>query len=136
REAFHHFYEQTIFLLQFRFLTFSFFVSVSSWLLECISLYLVIQSFSLAVSFLASILTFSLGTIAGAVCMIPGGIGAAEGSLAGLLVYFGVGGSLAVTISLIIRFVTLWFGVILGMIVFIFNRKSLALGKTTKQADN
>ena len=136
REAFHHFYEQTIFLLQFRFLTFSFFVSVASWLLECISLYLVIQAFSLDVSFLASILTFSLGTIAGALSMIPGGIGAAEGSLAGLLVYFGVDGSLAVTISLIIRFVTLWFGVILGMIVFIFNRKSLALGKTSKQAEN
>lgn len=129
RDSFHHFYKQTMFLLQFRFLTFSFIVSFLSWLLECVSLYFVIQAFSLDVSFLASILTFSLGTIAGALSMIPGGIGAAEGSITGLLMYFGVGASLAVTISLIIRFVTLWFGVILGMIVFIFNRKSLSLSR-------
>lgn len=129
REPLHHFYEQTIFLMQFRYLTFSFFVSVVSWLLECVSLYFIIQAFLLDVSFLACVLIFSLGTIAGAVSMIPGGIGAAEGSLAGLLVYFGVGGSLAIVISLIIRFVTLWFGVVIGIIVFLFNRKSLMPSK-------
>lgn len=124
-ESLHRFYKQTIFLMQFRFLSFSFMISFAAWLLECLSLYLVIRAFGLDVSVLASILTFSLGTIAGALSMIPGGLGAAEGSLTGLLIYFGVGGSLAVTISLIIRFVTLWFGVILGMIVFLFNRKKL-----------
>lgn len=129
RSSFHHFYNQTLFLMQGRFLTFSFLVSFASWSLECVSLYFVIQAFGLDVSLLASILTFSLGTIAGALSMIPGGIGAAEGSLTGLLVYFGVSGSLAVTISLIIRFVTLWFGVILGVIVFLFNRKKLMPAK-------
>lgn len=130
RESVHHFYKQTLFLLQCRFLSFSFLVSVASWFLECVSLYLIVRAFSLDVSLLASILTFSLGTIAGALSMIPGGLGAAESSLAGLLIYFGVSGSLAVTISLIIRFVTLWFGVILGMIVFIFNRKTLTLRRS------
>jgi len=128
----HRFYNQTMFLMQFRFLSFSFLISFASWFLECVSLFLIIKAFGLDVSFLASILTFSLGTIAGALSMIPGGLGAAEGSLTGLLVYFGVGGSLAVTISLIIRFVTLWFGVILGMIVFLFNRKSLTISQTEK----
>lgn len=124
RGSLHHFYHQTLFLMRPRVLSFAFLISFIAWLLECISLYVIILAFSPDVSFLASILTFSLGTLAGALSMIPGGLGAAEASIAGLLMYFGVAGSLAVTISLIIRFVTLWFGVILGIIVFLVKRKS------------
>ncbi|WP_158701634.1 lysylphosphatidylglycerol synthase transmembrane domain-containing protein [Lentibacillus sp. Marseille-P4043] len=124
RNSLHHFYKQTLFLMRLNILSFSFIISVAAWLLECISLYVIITAFSVDVSFIASIFTFSLGTLAGALSMIPGGLGAAEGSITGLLIYFGVAGSLAVTISLIIRFVTLWFGVFLGIIVFLVKRKS------------
>ncbi|MGY0691323.1 lysylphosphatidylglycerol synthase transmembrane domain-containing protein [Virgibacillus sp. FSP13] len=124
RESLHQFYRQTLFFMRFRKLSFAFLVSVMAWLLECVSLYMIIKAASVDVSLVASILTFSLGTIAGALSMIPGGLGAAEGSITGLLIHFGVAGSLAVTISLIIRFVTLWFGVILGIIVFLVKRKS------------
>lgn len=125
RGSLHHFYNQTLFLMRFRVLGFSFIISLVAWLLEAISLFIIIKAFSVDVSFFASMLTFSLGTLAGAISMIPGGLGAAEASITGLLMYFGVTGSLAVTISLIIRFVTLWFGVILGIIAFVVKRKSL-----------
>jgi glycosyltransferase 2 family protein len=117
------FYNQTLLFMRFRYLSFAFMVSFFAWLLECFSLYLIIQAIGVDVSFIASILTFSLGTLAGALSMIPGGLGAAEGSIAGLLIHFGVAGSVAVSISLVIRFVTLWFGVILGIIVFLFKKK-------------
>ncbi|GGK04736.1 TIGR00374 family protein [Lentibacillus kapialis] len=124
RVLLHDFYHQMLFFMQFRILSFSFGISVLAWFLECMSLYVIIQAFGLDVSFVASILTFSLGTFAGALSMIPGGLGVAEGSIAGLLIYFGVASSMAITISLIIRFVTLWFGVILGIIVFILKHKT------------
>lgn len=121
---FTQFYEQTLHLMRFKMLSFAFVISFLAWFLECVSLYVIIYAFGIDVSLLASILTFSLGTLAGALSMIPGGLGAAEGSITGLLMYFGVGGSLAITISLIIRFVTLWFGVLIGFIIFIIFRKT------------
>ncbi|MFC2947535.1 lysylphosphatidylglycerol synthase transmembrane domain-containing protein [Virgibacillus sediminis] len=124
RGSLHHFYQQTLYLMQFRILSFAFVVSVLAWLSECIALFVILGAFNQEVSILASILTFSLGTLAGAVSMIPGGLGAAEGSITGLLIHFGVGGSLAVSISLIVRFVTLWFGVLIGFVVFLFRRKA------------
>jgi len=124
RDPLNLFYKQTLFFMRFKVLSFSFFISAIAWLLECISLYIIIHATGNDISLIASIFTFCLGTIAGALSMIPGGLGAAEGSITGLLIHFGIAGSLAVTISLLIRFVTLWFGVILGMIVFIFKRKT------------
>ncbi|GAB4074283.1 lysylphosphatidylglycerol synthase transmembrane domain-containing protein [Barrientosiimonas marina] len=123
RLGLHRFYRQMRFFMQFRLLSFSFLLSAAAWLLECVSLYVVIQAVGVDISLAASILIFSLGTLAGALSMIPGGLGVAEGSIAGLLVYFGAGGSMAVTISLVIRFVTLWFGVILGVLVFLLTRR-------------
>lgn len=119
RRPLKNFYQQTLFLMRFRYLCPAFAISFVAWLLECVSLYVIIVAFSADVSLLASIFTFSLGTLAGALSMIPGGLGAAEGSITGMLIYFGVGGSLAVTISLLIRFVTLWFGVFIGFLVFL-----------------
>ncbi|SFD86388.1 conserved hypothetical protein [Lentibacillus persicus] len=124
RVSLNDFYRQMLFFMQFRILSFSFGLSVVAWFLECVSLYVIIHALGLDVSFIASILTFSLGTLAGALSMIPGGLGVAEGSITGLLMYFGVAGSMAITVSLIIRFVTLWFGVILGIIVFFVKRKT------------
>ncbi|WP_047984693.1 lysylphosphatidylglycerol synthase transmembrane domain-containing protein [Ornithinibacillus californiensis] len=121
RGSLHTFYEQTLFLMKFRLLSLSFFISVLAWFLECVSLYVLIQAFVDGFSLLASISTFSLGTLAGALSMIPGGLGAAEGSITGLLMYFGIGGTLAITISLIIRLVTLWFGVFIGILVYLWG---------------
>ncbi|GAA0486970.1 lysylphosphatidylglycerol synthase transmembrane domain-containing protein [Salinibacillus aidingensis] len=118
RKSLLNFYQQVYYLLRFPLLSSSFFISFLAWLLECISLYVVVAAFSQEFSLVQSILTFSLGTLAGALSMIPGGLGAAEGSITGLLIYFGITGSLAVSIALIIRFVTLWFGVGIGIIVF------------------
>ncbi|MDC3416699.1 lysylphosphatidylglycerol synthase transmembrane domain-containing protein [Aquibacillus salsiterrae] len=125
RGMFHDFYEHTLQLLQWKKLVYAFVISFVAWLFECLSLFVILQAFDVDMSVVASILTFSLGTIAGAVSMIPGGLGAAEGSITGLLIYFGVEANLAVTISLLIRFVTLWFGVVLGIIIFVLTRKRL-----------
>jgi uncharacterized membrane protein YbhN (UPF0104 family) len=64
-------------------------------------------------------------TLVGSVLLLPGGLGATEGSINGLLVFFGkapwlpvgvISTSVAVAATLMIRFATLWFGVALGFI--------------------
>lgn len=116
-------YDQTLHMFRFRVLGLSFGISVLAWLMECISLYMIFKGFDLNFSFAASIFIFSVGTLAGALSMLPGGLGAFEGSTTGLLIYFGLPHYLAVTISLVIRLVTLWLGVLIGLAVFLKNRR-------------
>jgi uncharacterized protein (TIRG00374 family) len=60
----------------------------------------------------------SISSLVGAASMLPGGLAAADGSLAGLLLVLGVthDASVAAAATLIIRFATLWFGVAVGLI--------------------
>jgi uncharacterized membrane protein YbhN (UPF0104 family) len=59
--------------------------------------------------------------------MLPGGLGVAEGSMWGILVYLGIDKTLAIGATLMIRFGTLWFGVILGLVMLRVNWKYFGL---------
>jgi uncharacterized protein (TIRG00374 family) len=99
-------------------------LAVFAWFLECLSIFFVIQGFGQYISVVLSAFLFSFSTLLGAVSFIPGGLGVAEASLSGFLVIFGLSSSIAVGAALIIRLVTLWFGAILGFLVYlIFNKK-------------
>lgn len=112
-----------------------------AWLGEGIAMYLVLiglgiptgwETFSLAVF----ILSFS--TVIGAVSALPGGLGAAEASIAGMLtLLMNLPKGIAATATLMIRFATLWFGVGLGLVVWAFSHHLLTLSpQTTKQLDS
>ena len=66
------------------------------------------------------ILAFS--TIVGSITALPGGLGAAEASIAGMLVFLaGLDAPQAAAATLLIRLATLWFGVALGLITWTFS---------------
>ena len=111
----HTSYESTYTLLNLKNLLIAVSISIISWFFECIALFFVLKGFGVDVSLLASMFVFSFSTVAGALSMIPGGLGVAEGSMTGLLVMDGVPKTIAVGATLIIRFCTLWFGVIIGV---------------------
>jgi len=68
--------------------------------------------------------------VVGAVSALPGGLGAAEASISGMLILLlGIHADSAAAATLLIRFATLWFGVGLGLIVWIFSRELLGLAK-------
>ncbi|MCL4370392.1 MAG: lysylphosphatidylglycerol synthase domain-containing protein [Chloroflexi bacterium] len=72
-------------------------------------------AFQLGLEVLAAIL--ALATLVGSLSMLPGGLGAAEGSVAVLLVStVGLASDLAVAATLLIRLCTLWFGVSVGLV--------------------
>ena len=97
-------------------------LGMASWFSECVALFLVLIGLGIAPSWhLLVIATFvlSVSSVFGAISFLPGGLGIAEASIAGMLLLlitdpgFDRGDAAAATI--LIRFATLWFSVLLGI---------------------
>ncbi|MDR3667386.1 MAG: lysylphosphatidylglycerol synthase transmembrane domain-containing protein [Ignavibacteriaceae bacterium] len=93
-------------------------VSLFSWFFECLGYYLILRNFpiNLHIPLLWSAFSYCFAIIIGAVSMLPGGLGVTEGSLTFMLVEKGVSNQYAVASTFIIRAVTLWFAVLIGVI--------------------
>lgn len=110
-------------LMKPKVLLFSIFLGVVSWSFECIAFYLVFIGLGYKVSVLSATFVLAFSSIVGAVSMLPGGLGAAEGSIMGLLVkVVGVPANIAAVSTIIIRFCTLWFGVLVGLAALLTRR--------------
>lgn len=90
-------------------------LSAVSWLFECLALYIILGGLGAPVSVRSATFTYAFASLAGAVSMLPGGLGVAEGSLTGLLVGLGVRLPDAAAATLLVRAATLWLAVGLGV---------------------
>ena len=112
-------YESTHRLLNWRILLISTIISFISWGFECLAFYYVLTGLGIEGSpllLLQATFIFAFSTLAGLVSFLPGGLGVSEVSSVGLIVgLVGAGVSLATTATIIIRFCTLWFGVLVGV---------------------
>ncbi|WP_100407867.1 lysylphosphatidylglycerol synthase transmembrane domain-containing protein [Bacillus solitudinis] len=116
-------YESTSELLRFKTILYTTMISIVSWFLECLSFYFVLRGLELNQSVLEAVFVFSFSSIAGALSMLPGGLGVTEASMTGLMVGLGIDYSKAIAAMIMGRFATLWFGVILGSVVLLINSK-------------
>lgn len=125
RKISHHlreFYEGAYSLFRPKVVLISVGLGTVAWLGEGIGMYLVllglgvpggVETLSLAVFVLA------FSTVVGAVTALPGGLGAVEASITGMLgLLLGLPTSTSAAATLLIRFATLWFGVSMGMAVW------------------
>lgn len=96
-----------------------------SWLGEGIGFYLILTALGLPAGWETlgiAVFILSFSTVIGAVSALPGGLGASEASIAGMLTLLvGVGSTTASVATLLIRLATLWFGVALGLVVWAFS---------------
>lgn len=107
-------------------------LSFGSWFFECLGYYLILINFGIDVSLLWATFSYCFATIAGAVTMLPAGLGVTEGSLTFLLIREGAPKEIAVASTFIIRVVTLWFAVLVGIIsVTLYQRR---FGKVTLES--
>ena len=95
-------------------------LSCIGWLAECLVLMLVLRELGSAVGLGASVLAFCLAALAGAVSLLPGGLGAADLSLLGLLRLIEVPEASAIVATILVRVATLWFAVVLGVLALPF----------------
>lgn len=90
-----------------------------SWFAEGVGFFLILVGLGIppSTSLLATaVFVLSFSTIVGAVSALPGGLGAAEISIAGMLALTaGLDATTASAATLLIRMATLWFGVGLGL---------------------
>lgn len=113
-------YESTLRLLDWRVLTISTLISFVSWGFECVAFYYVLLGIHVPASpllLLQATFIFASSTLFGLVSFLPGGLGASEVSSTGMLVVMvGLNAGDAAVATIIIRFCTLWFGVLLGIV--------------------
>jgi glycosyltransferase 2 family protein len=92
-------------------------LSAVSWLFECLAAYVCVRGLELDLSFPDTIVVFTLGSLAGALSFLPGGLGVAETSMTGLMRALGdVSKAAAAAATVLIRLATLWFAVALGLV--------------------
>ena len=95
-------------------------MGVPTMMVGALALYLVCQgTASVRASGIDSILVFSLSQLAGALSMLPHGLGAVEGSSLGLFAYAGIDSAGAMAVVALFRLATLVWGVALGGIALL-----------------
>jgi len=90
-----------------------------SWGMECVALHIIINGFGhYMLDWDASVFAYSVSTIAGAIAMMPGGLGVTEIGMTGLLQTLGnqqMTPAIATASTMLVRIATLWFAVIIGI---------------------
>lgn len=110
------FYESSYALLKLPRLLPAVALSTLGWFSECIASWLLLKGLNLEVDLLMVTFVFVTATLVGALAMIPGGLGVAEGSMTGLFIRGGLERTEAVAATLLIRLVTFWFAIGLGLV--------------------
>jgi uncharacterized protein (TIRG00374 family) len=123
------FYESSYELLSLKNLAVAVGLGTVSWAGEGAAFWLVLKGLGVqpTVTLLSqAIFILAFSVIVGGASTLPGGLGAAEVSLAGMLAFVvGLPRDLAASAALLIRFCTLWFGVTLGFIMLALYRRRL-----------
>lgn len=109
-------YQSSKSLFTFRPLATAILLSVVSWFFECLALYLLLLNFGINIGISSSMFIFSFSSIFGSVLVLPGGLGAAEGSFMFFLLAEHVPIDIASLATIIFRICTLFFGVIVGIV--------------------
>lgn len=119
----HSAYESSYQLLKIKPLILMTLLSLVSWGFECLGYYLILVNFNADFGLLWASFSYSFSTIVGAISMLPGGLGLTEGSLTFLLIQKGISADIAVATTFIVRVVTLWFAVLVGIVSLSFYQK-------------
>ncbi len=110
-------------LLKSRPLAFTILISLIAWFAECLVFYLTFRGLSVRADLLESIFVYVISSIAGAMTMLPGGLGVTEASLTGLSIHLmTIDEPITVAATIIARIITLWFTVGLGAVSYIAGR--------------
>lgn len=82
------------------------------------------QALHTPISFVAALVVLTFGVAAATVTPTPGGLVGAEAALAAGLVAYGLGAAEALAVTLLYRFITYWFALLLGALAFIWVRRA------------
>jgi uncharacterized protein (TIRG00374 family) len=87
-----------------------------AWLSEGVALWVILQGLEADAALLEALPIYAAATLIGAISTLPGGLVGTEGTMLALLQRIGVGPSPAAAGTLLVRLVTLWFAVAIGVV--------------------
>jgi uncharacterized protein (TIRG00374 family) len=97
-----------------------------AWGLECGSLYAIVHGFAgVVMSWDGATFTYAASTLAGAIAMMPGGLGVTEIGMTALLQALGgpsMTAAVATAATMLVRVATLWFAVLIGLLALALHR--------------
>ena len=92
------------------------------WLIEAIVVYFLLLSFGIdSIEFLKVLSTYTTSLMLGFLSFLPMGVGVVEGSLASFFSLQGIDISLSLTLVVVIRLFTRWYGVVVGFFALKFS---------------
>ncbi len=95
----------------------AFIFTVPAMILQAVSVFFVFHAFGVKITFITSTQIFYVALISGVLSFIPGGLVVTEASMLGLLIkYYDHDVRLLATSIIIIRFVTVWYPTLLGIL--------------------
>ena len=94
-------------------------IALAAWSCEALAFHFLVSRLSIQSSFLISFSIYGLSTLAGALSMLPGGLGGFEAVMAFLLTRLATPASVATVAVVIFRLCTLWLFSLIG-VVFMF----------------
>ena len=103
-------------------------LALAGWALEGLATYQIVQGFADTQTTLSgATFSYATGTLAGALAMLPGGLGVAEVGMTGLLrvVSEQITPATAAAATILVRLATLWFGVAVGGVALLERPTSL-----------
>lgn len=116
QEPFQNAYSTIYSLLNPRALVIASIIGFLSWTVQGIAFYLVLVGMGIELGVLETMFIFAFPTVLGVISQLPGGIGAEEGGMLALLLLAGQESGISVAAILIYRILTLWFGLLMGVI--------------------
>ncbi|MCI0448516.1 MAG: flippase-like domain-containing protein [Chlorobi bacterium] len=123
----HTAYDSIYQMVRFKELFVTIILSIIAWAFECFSFYLIINGFGIGnfehVNIFVATFVYGFATLVGAATMLPGGLGATDASMTGLLIILNIPKSVSVASTLIIRAATLWFAVLVGIAAVLYYQK-------------
>jgi glycosyltransferase 2 family protein len=105
-------------------------IGICAWSAEGLGLYALMSALEHALPVVPAIGIFAFSTLAGALSFMPGGLGGTEVTMIVLLRLFAIPLPIAVSATLLIQVVTLWFAVLLGSIALSIRAKTPPLDST------
>jgi uncharacterized protein (TIRG00374 family) len=101
-------------------------LGIVAWFAECLALLALLRGLGWqATTLFDATFVYAASTLAGALTMLPGGLGSTEASMAALFALQGVPRAIAGPATILVRACTLWFGVAIGLVVYGAQHASL-----------
>jgi len=125
-------YESSRAMLSGKHLLVSTILGFIGWFSECFGFFFVLEGLNVHLRLLSADFIYTFSTLFGSLTFLPGGLGATETSLAGLLILAKIPKGAAVAAVFIIRAATLWFAVIIGAVVLSYMQKRYSVALNGK----